>query len=182
MVNTIWYFIHRLRFCNYRRVTSRFFAELMGAYFADSEEFMPLSVLSKYIPKEDESVKYSGNIQIFMAKFYKDKRLAGTYNIPAWVIPIQVGAALCQERVAEILDCEGENISQKNGNYSELTALYWMWKNRLEKSVEDKVVNYYGLAHYRRMLSLSEEDIKLLLENDVDVVLPYPMQYEPNDV
>lgn len=39
---------------------------------------------------------------------------------------------------------------------------------------------YFGLFHYRRMLELSEDDILRLEDNDVDVVLPFPMPYEPN--
>lgn len=169
-------------FCNHKRVTSRVFAELMEAYFADSERVvslysLPVSVLQERVDEVPENA--CDAVQVFMAKFYRDKQLTGIYHIPEWVTPIQVGAALCVERVAEILDCEGENISQKNVNYSELTALYWIWKNRLEKTVDDGV-KYYGLAHYRRMLDVSEEDIARLLENDVDAVLPYPMPYEPN--
>ncbi|MDE6829477.1 MAG: DUF4422 domain-containing protein, partial [Lachnospiraceae bacterium] len=66
-----------------------------------------------------------------MAKFHKDKELSARYGLPEWITPIQVGAVLSPRRVANILDCDGENISAKNGNYSELTALYWIWKNRL---------------------------------------------------
>ena len=163
-------------FCNHKRVTSGLFAELMEVYFADSKKFVPLSSLPVSLQQDKNA---SDKVQVFMAKFYRDKQLKGTYHIPEWVTPIQVGAALCQERVAEILDCEGEHISQKNVNYSELTALYWMWKNKLEKTA-DSDVKYYGLAHYRRMLDVSEEDVARLMENDVDAVLPYPMPYEPN--
>ena len=167
-------------FHNHKRVTSELFAKLMEAYFTDSE-FMPLSGLAAAAPEHEKEVAACvDNVQVFMAKFYKDKQLTGTYSIPKWVTPIQVGAALCEERVAEILDCEGENISKKNVNYSELTALYWIWKNELEKNLEEDTVKYYGLAHYRRMLSVSEEDIERLFHHDVDAVLPYPMPYEPN--
>jgi hypothetical protein len=113
-----------------------------------------------------------------MAKFYKDQHLNSDYKIPDWITPIQVGAALTDERVAEVLDSEGDNISAKNVNYSELTALYWVWKNRLES--QESGCKYYGLVHYRRILELTDEDLCRLNENKVDVVLPYPMPYLPD--
>lgn len=43
-------------------------------------------------------------------------------------------------------DNDGENISDKNPLYNEMTAIYWAWKNY------DKLGNpdYIGLCHYRR--------------------------------
>jgi hypothetical protein len=111
-----------------------------------------------------------------MAKFFKDKVLNTAFEIPKYVHPLQVGAALCTERVADLIDCQGENISRKNVNYSELTGLYWIWKNRLQNSSDA----YAGLVHYRRILNMSEDDILRLADNDIDVVLPYPMPYEPD--
>ena len=57
------------------------------------------------------------------------------------LLPIQVGAARAKARFAGMLqDDEGENISQKNPSYCELTAQYWAWKY-LD-------ADYYGFCHY----------------------------------
>ena len=65
--------------------------------------------------------------------------------------PVQVGCALSKERFAGMLhDDVGENISEKNRSYCELTAQYWAWKN-----IE---ADYYGFFHYRRYMNLSSRD------------------------
>lgn len=58
--------------------------------------------------------------------------------------PVQVGAALTDLDLGIAKDNTGDNISVKNKNYCELTALYQMWKN----SDADIV----GLMHYRRIM------------------------------
>ncbi len=190
-------------FCHVRLTSSRW-SELMHCYCAGEKDFMPLRALP---------VGYHrANMHVFMAKFHKDKELSARYGLPEWITPIQVGAVLSPRRVANILDCDGENISAKNGNYSELTALYWIWKNRLRCPADGIGVHpsdraeerpsgglgggssarpgsapsgstgnaYYGLSHYRRILEFTEDDVLRLVDNGVDVVLPYPMPYEPD--
>lgn len=168
-------------FKNHIRQTSLRWAELMGYYYMCNTPYITLSALPVGCHKSD--------ICMFMAKFYKDKPLIENYHLPQWITSVQVGAILCKERVADFFDCTGDNISVKNGNYSELTALYWMWKNHLsEENSEakhnpeliDRKSKYYGLCHYRRILELSEDDILRLADNDIDLVLPFPMPYEPN--
>lgn len=66
------------------------------------------------------------------------------------IFPIQVGSALSAKRFDGMLhDDEGDNISDKNRCYCELTALYWAWKNIQ--------ADYVGLFHYRRYLSFSDQ-------------------------
>lgn len=57
-------------------------------------------------------------------------------------LPVQVGAVGRRSIPGFQRDDEGDNISEKNPRFSELTALYWAWKN-LD-------CDYVGLAHYRR--------------------------------
>lgn len=58
--------------------------------------------------------------------------------------PIIVGANNCNfQNENYIKDNVGDNISDKNYKYCELTALYWAWKNLLKE-------DYIGLSHYRR--------------------------------
>ena len=171
--------LEKYGFHNHVRLTSLRWSQLMGYHYICDRKYMPLSAIPIGCQKS--------NIHMFMAKFYQDKPLTEKYNLPEWITPIQVGADLCQERVADILDCDGENISAKNVNYSELTALYWIWKNCLISEnfhIKYKLTSigreYYGLSHYRRILELSEDDRLRLESNKVDVVLPYPMPYDPN--
>ena len=69
-------------------------------------------------------------------------------------LPIHVGKAIKKNDFGVTGDDTGENISLKNQNFCELTALYWAWKNRLFKDAE-----YCGLVHYRRYFD--GNDIKL---------------------
>lgn len=63
-------------------------------------------------------------------------------------LPLQVGKALHPE-VSLGIQCDntGDNISSLNAQYSELTGLYWMWKNCDSQ--------YQGLVHYRRHFAKS---------------------------
>lgn len=111
---------------------------------------------------------------IYIAKFYKDRILKEDTPNLNWLIPLQVGSELTNDRVADLQDNVGNNISIKNPNYCELTALYWIWKNVLGED------GYYGLYHYRRWLNIDEKDMDNIIENNVDVILPYPTLHEPD--
>ncbi|WP_196606655.1 DUF4422 domain-containing protein [Pectinatus frisingensis] len=124
----------------------------------------PFRMIYDMYPKH---VAKNQSIKIYMAKSVFDKPISNySFNLSSHIIPIQVGAALTNKRIAEVLDNTGENISERNRRYSEMTAFYWMWKNA--KS------NYLGICHYRRLWVHLDEIAKKLLTTDVDVVLPLP--------
>lgn len=62
--------------------------------------------------------------------------------------PIHVGRALTSHGIGVPGDDSGENISKKNKEFCELSALYWAWKN-------DPSAEWIGLMHYRRFLDFS---------------------------
>ena len=85
--------------------------------------------------------------------------------------PIHVGRAKSKfkgEMADMIGDDTGDNISEKNSSYSEMTAHYWIWKN-----VQN--VEYVGLCHYRRLfgIDVTSENIDQLMRGyDVMMVDP----------
>ena len=156
-------------FINHIRLDADRYSELMKMFNLRKAAFLPLAALPIGHNKP--------SVHIYMAKHEKDKKLTGQYDLFENIVPIQVGAAMAGNRVADLADNTGDNISEKNGNYCELTALYWLWRNDLS---DCDPIGYYGLCQYRRLLDLSDDDLLRLQDNDVDAVLPYPMPYEPS--
>ena len=110
----------------------------------------------------------SDRFHIYVAHSVYDKELSRTPIIIDYEIPIQVGAALTDKHLFTILDSSGiDNISEKNRQYCELTGVYWAWKN--DKS------DYIGFCHYRRRFVLTDELIRNIIDDDIDVVVTCPI-------
>lgn len=98
-------------------------------------------------------------------------------------LPIHVGAE-GKESIGYQADNVGENISNKNSYFCELTGLYWAWKNLN--------ADYIGLSHYRRHFTCcknipkkEEDKFEILLNKkqadelfeNADIVLPKKRKY-----
>lgn len=146
---------------------------LMKRYLKKTEKI----VLSEDLGCKKKSVQeISDNpkdfVSVYMAKSHKDKKLKKHYEIPEWIIPVQAGKSCTDQMLADISDAEGENISEKNPDYCELTVTYWVWKNCHSR--------YKGICHYRRKLILEEAALWNCAVNDVDLILPLPFVCYPN--
>ena len=87
--------------------------------------------------------------------------------------PIHVGRSVSKfkSEMGHLLgDNTGNNISEKNPYYCELTAQYWAWKN-LD-------TEYIGLCHYRRYFKkvITLDNIDSIITNDQTVILAAPIK------
>jgi hypothetical protein len=90
-------------------------------------------------------------------------------------LPIQVGKAISNYDLDIQGDNTGDNISEKNKSFCELSALYWAWKNIKTLYPELK---YVGLCHYRRYLSFDKTNKNYSMINVPDI----PDMYSYNDI
>lgn len=163
--------------------------DLMEAYYSELPNCATVSNLLSVVRAREsrqtatwENEAAESAIQIFQAKSHMDKKLHGQKGLsvnqssmlPRYIAPIQVGAALTDRRIVDLQDNQRDNISAKNRNYCELTATYYAWKHSRAA--------YKGICHYRRIFDISDEQMKRLLEleQEWDVILPYPSVYYPN--
>lgn len=127
----------------------------------------------------DEAHMKEKNIKILVAYHKPDVLIQSDI-----LQPIHVGRSLlkkkCDTKSIENLkilqeemigDDTGENISDKNDSYNEMTAIYWAWKNYGALGDPD----YIGLMHYRRHFYLNKisEQIPYFECNKIEDVESY---------
>ena len=82
------------------------------------------------------------NIKIFMCCH------KGYEIVPPFALPIQGGRAIHPPIDGIMGDNSGDNISDKNKEYCELTVQYYVWKN-----ID---ADAYGFCHYRRFFCFDD--------------------------
>jgi hypothetical protein len=145
-------------FRHYIRLTQDVEHALMGAYFEKGGRFR----------LADTHGKGDVDFKLYEVKNHRDKPLAFHPDLKEYEVSIQAGADLTDERIADLTDNTGENISGKNKQYCEMSATYWVWKNTSNA--------WKGIEHYRRHL-LAEPG---MLHEDVDAIMPLPYICYPN--
>ena len=85
--------------------------------------------------------------KIFVMTHKKIEELSDRTILPEIYIPMQVGRA-GKEDLGYLGDDSGDNISDKNSSYCELTGMYWLWKN-----MDCDII---GICHYRRFFTRQE--------------------------
>ncbi|MFI3300970.1 MAG: DUF4422 domain-containing protein [Candidatus Gastranaerophilales bacterium] len=108
-------------------------------------------------------------VKIFIS--YKNKNELLKSDI---LVPIQTGRAISDEVFDHMIgDDTGDNISERNPRYNELTAQYWVWKHYQEIGNPD----YVGFMHYRRQFIFDKE-----LKHTQYTWVPKSKQYYVNSI
>ena len=147
---------------------------LMGEYLKQKEN---IHLIEDDIRELGSKDKVTGDIKdldacIYMAISHGDHKLEREYTEQKWVKKIQVGAANTDKDIVACKDNTGDNISPENPIYGEMTASYWAWKNS-SHDIE-------GLYHYRRVLDIDADALRLISEGKIDVILPLPFVCIPD--
>lgn len=145
-------------FKHYIKLTQNIEHQLMNLYFEKEGIFPTADVISE--PERD--------FRLYEVRNHRDKPLSFHPKLKPFEVSIQAGASLSDVRIADCVDNTGDNISEKNKQYCEMTATYWVWKNT--SSV------WKGIEHYRRHLLVNPE----MINEDVDAILPLPYVCYPN--
>ncbi len=148
-------------YTNYFLLTQREEHMLMSRHYKNINQF-PMACFQDM--KEDiDFVMYEvGN--------HRDKSLSNSPLLQTYETKIQAGAALTDVKIAMLQDNTGDNISERNRQYCEMSAVYWIWKNTNHE--------WTGIEHYRRHLHVKPE----MLHEDIDVLMPLPYMCYPYTV
>lgn len=158
--------------------------QYLEKYYASiGREFLKLDKLNnkqKRLPAStlpDSRLTNKTSATVYVVKSPFDRPLQQEYSLASYEKEIYAGAVFdgySLNRLPEnaLKDDTGDNISNKNKQFCELTALYWLWKH-----AEEEII---GLAHYRRHFLLPQDWKERMLNNQINVILPTPLYVAPS--
>lgn len=121
---------------------------------------------------------------LFIAKTSYDSDFEKSVSLRSYEKIIQAGCALTDIRLTEASyfdnmsvsagtdGYEMDSISDRNSQFSEMTALYWIWKHT--------EFDFVGLEHWRRRFLLPNNWVDLLERDSIDAILPVPLCVMPS--
>ncbi len=120
----------------------------------------------------DAKLEKDERLKLYIIGSHVDKPLTVAPPRSVYDNPIQAGAALTDKRVYELNDHDDfpESISDRNPRYSEVTAMWWVRKHIYSP--------YIGIAHYRRRLAVSDDQIAAAMDEGVDLITSTQMIME----
>ncbi len=155
---------------DYVCLTSQLRNQILRKYYNRIDGFTTLDGVSNLTISDHPDLEKL--FKIYMVRSSRDRLQENKYALSEQIEQIQAGAVLDNGSLGILRDDTGDNISAKNRDYCELTALYWIWKN--------SAYEYAGLCHYRRVFELSGSEIQRIIQSKVDVILPYPTIHFPD--
>lgn len=117
--------------------------------------------------KSEVSKEIKDIMQIYMIFSGGDSSPVVLDEYEPWICPLHVGHRKRDLKISCMYDDLGRSISDRNSVFAEMTGAYWVWKNV-------SGADYKGLCHYRRHFIISEDEIRSLDKNNVDVILTTP--------
>lgn len=131
--------------------------------------------IGNVIPKDISTKSFSEEqiekiLRVYAVTSHFDFHKSRTKYKEPWIRYIQAGAACTNIRIADITDDTGENVSFYNPQLCEMSAGYWIANN-------DSDHKYIGLCHYGRGIDLNNAQLKYIIENEYDVIIPAAVLY-----
>lgn len=154
------------------------------AFKNQAKEFIKIdSFLAEIVTEMTNTAKN----KLFIAKTVFDGPFSKDVPLKKYEYILQAGTELSDSKLTEASyfdnECSGVvagrvatvdfcSISDKNRQFCELTAMYWIWKN----SDADVV----GLEHWRRRFLLPDNWVEVMKREGIDVILPVPLCVMPS--
>ena len=136
------------------------------------ESFGKYNEISSVCETEESKIKFEDECTIYSIRSHFDT-VSLNDEVPSYITPLQAGATLTEKKMCECRDDTGDNISERNADFSECSAIYWAWKNGDKKK-------YIGVCHYRRFLSANTAEMVEAFNKDVDVINTIPTIMYPS--